>query len=80
MRLNPIGANRTEMHLDSGAVVFFSYKTPVAALLADGGGYVRTATRYSVTTSKHVNQWLDGVTAREVPQAEIDALTGEGAR
>lgn len=73
MKLNPLGANRTELHLDSGAVIFFSYKTPVAAQLADGG-FVRTDCRWSVTTSKHIGQWLEGRDARTVPQAELDAM------
>ena len=73
MKIKSLGANRTELTLPSGTVVFFSYQTPVAAQLADGG-FVRTDRRYSVTTSKHINQWLQGSSAREIPQAEIDAL------
>jgi len=45
----------------------------VAAQLAQGG-FVRTETKYSRTTSKHINQWLDGAKAETVPQATIDAL------
>lgn len=73
MKLNPLGANKTEVRFDDGCVVFFSYKTPVAALIP-GKGYIRTKTRYSVTTSKHINQWLDGVKASEVEQSELDRL------
>ena len=57
----------------ANATVFFSYNTPVAANLKDGG-FVRTSTKYSVTTSKHITQWLEGVDARLVDQSEIDAL------
>ena len=74
MKLKNLGANKTELHTDSGAVVFFSYSTPVAAQLAQGG-FVRTSTRHSVTTSKHITQWLEGAAAREVPQSELDALS-----
>lgn len=75
MKLKPLGANRTELTLPTGAVVFFSYSTPVAAQLAQGG-FVRTDKHYSVTTSRHINQWLEGANARTVPQAEIDAIAG----
>lgn len=74
MKLRTLGANRTEIECN-GHTVLFSYNTPVAANLADGG-LVRTSQRYSVTTSKHINQWLDGASSREVPQADINALLG----
>jgi len=72
--LKALGANKTQVEVN-GHTVFFSYNTPVAANLATGG-FVRTATKYSVTTSKHINQWLDGANARTVPQEEINALLG----
>jgi len=72
MKLKQIGSNMTE--LDMGfAQVFFSYETPVAARLTDGS-LVRTAERYSVTTTKHINKWLDGCEALTVPQERIDCL------
>jgi len=70
--LKTLGANKTQVEIN-GHIVFFSYNTPVAANLKDGG-FVRTSTKYSVTTSKHITQWLDGAKAKEVPQADIDAL------
>lgn len=74
MKINSLGANKTEVFLPSGAVVFFSYRTPVAAQLAEGG-FVRTSTRYSITTSKHITQWLKGAKAVEVSQETINNLT-----
>lgn len=73
MKLKPLAANMTELHTASGAVILFSYQTPVAAQLA-AGGFVRTAKRWSVTTSRHINKWLDGAKAREVPQEELDGM------
>lgn len=73
MKLNPLGANKTEVTLPSGAVVFFSYKTPVAAQLADGG-FIKTSRKWSVTTSKHITQWLQGARAVEVDQSQLDSL------
>ena len=75
MNLKPIGSNQNEVTLNDGTVVFFSYRTPVAACLGNGGGFIRTAKTWSITTSRHVTKWLDGAKAREVPQAELDALT-----
>jgi len=78
MRIKPIASNMTELHLASGIVVLFSYETPVAALIP-GVGYIRTAQRWSQTTSRHITKWLDGISAREVPQAELSELTERAA-
>jgi len=69
--------NTNAIEVDRGAcVVLFSYQTAVAVLVK-GEGWYRTDQRYSVTTSRHINKWLDGVEAKTVPQAEIDRLAGE---
>ena len=73
MKLKPIKANMSELWLDNGAVILFSYSTPVAAQRAEGG-FIRTSTRYSQTTSKHITQWLDGRKAETVHQSELDAM------
>ena len=75
MQLRPIAANQTELTLSNGTQVFFSYKTPDAAYLADQAKYVRTATKWSVTTSRHINKWLEGVNADTVDQEMLDSLT-----
>jgi len=72
MKLKLIGSNMTELDLGF-AQVFFSYETPVAARLTDGS-LVRTAERYSVTTTKHINKWLNGCEALTVPQDRINCL------
>lgn len=73
MKLNTLGSNQTEIQTASGNRVLYSYSTPVAAYVV-GRGYIRTATHYSATTSKHINKWLDGAKAETVKQSEIDAL------
>ena len=73
MQLKRIAANQTEVSLNNGTKVFFSYDTPVAAQLPDYE-YVRTSTKWSVTTSKHINKWLNGVNAAEVSQDILDNL------
>ena len=75
MKLTPIAANRTQLNLNDGTEVFFSYKTPVAAMLPNFE-YIRTATKWSSTTTRHINQWLEGVNATEVDQSILDNLVG----
>lgn len=72
MKINVIGANQTLVHLPVGTILF-SYETPVAAYVS-GRGYVRTAEKFSKTTSKHINQWLGGAIAEVVPQIMIEDL------
>ena len=75
MKLTPIAANQNEVELTNGTQIFFSYKTPVAAYLPEKG-YVRTDKFWSVTTSRHINKYLQGVTNVEtIPQAVLDNLT-----
>lgn len=73
MKLKQIGSNQTELQFSCGSRVLVSYETPVAAYLPEIG-YVRTDTKFSSTTSRHINKWLEGVNAREVPQHEIEQL------
>lgn len=71
LRVKNLGANKTEIQTDNGEV-FFSYAEPVAAHWK--GQWIRTSKRWSVTTSRHVTQWLDGIAAVEVPQETLDGL------
>ena len=75
MKLTPIAANQNEVSFNNGTQIFFSYKTPVAAYLPEKG-YVRTSKFWSVTTSRHINKWLQGVTnVDEIDQSVLDNLT-----
>lgn len=60
MKLNPIGLNMTEVEVNENVTIFFSYKTPVAAFVS-GEGYLKTEKKWSVTTSRHINKWLDKI-------------------
>jgi len=76
MRLKQVTTTSTEVELADGTCVLFSYQTPVAALVP-GKGWIRTATKWSVTTSKHINRWLAencGGEVATVPQWELDQL------
>ena len=72
MQLRQIASNMTQHDLIDGTSVLFSYKTPVACLTDNG--YYRTSQKWSVTTSRHINKWLDGVLAKEQPQSFFDGL------
>ena len=77
MKLTPIAANQTEVSYNDGTQVFFSYRTPVAAYLPEKG-YVRTATYWSKTTSRHINKWLQNVNnVSEIDQGVLDNLTAK---
>ena len=74
MQLKTIAANQTQLNLSNGTEIFFSYETPVAAKLPDYE-YIRTATKWSVTTSRHINKWLGSVTnVTEIEQSVLDNL------
>ena len=76
MKLTPIAANQTELSLNNGTQVFFSYKTPVAAY-CPVQGYIKTAKKWSTTTSRHINKWLKGITeVTEVSQESLYELVG----
>lgn len=49
-------SNTATIRLTDGREVFLSYGVPVAAFIP-GQGYVKTARKYSVTTSRHVNSY-----------------------
>ena len=72
MQLVPLASNMTEVETDLGRVLF-SYRTPVAAYIY-GVGYGKTDKWWSVTTSRHINKWIDNCTVREVSQTYLDNL------
>lgn len=73
MKLNPVGSNQTEVETER-YLVLFSYKTPVAARDRLTGSLYRTSHKWSNTTSKHINKWLDGAEAEEKDQSFFDGL------
>lgn len=75
MKLKRIKKQNAIVLSNNGVEVLFSYETPVAAFIP-GQGYIRTETFWSVTTSRHINQWT-GPDATRVPQAELERLARE---
>lgn len=71
MKIKNLGNNKTEVYTKNG-VIFFSYATPVCANI--DGAFYRTDKYYSVTTSKHINNWLDGRQAEKKSPEFFESL------
>ena len=56
MKLRKIRSNMTELTLNSGVCILFSYETPVAGW--DSVGPFRTEYGYSLATTRHINQYF----------------------
>ena len=50
MIVQQVGSNQTEVQLADGTCILFSYSQPVAALVP-GKGWIRTAHKWSATTT-----------------------------
>lgn len=78
MNLKPIASNVTQLTfgdpMNPDIVVLFSYQTPVAAYISDTETYYRTSTKWSRTTTRHINSWLDGIEAKEEKQEFFNNL------
>jgi len=63
------------------ATVLYSYETPVAVHM-EGIGYFKTSKKWSTTTSKHINKWLESHGASGatlISQDEIEKLARKGS-
>ena len=70
MKLKQLGSNQTELVLNDGTQVLFSYETPVACW--KNGQFYSTAKKWSQTTSRHINKWANLPVSK--PQAFFDVL------
>ena len=59
------------MTVPNGAQILFSYETPVAVISADG---INTVTEqfHSVTTSRHINRFMQNLEYKKVSQDSLD--------
>lgn len=75
MTLKPVGSNQTEVSFKNGVVILFSYQTPVAAFVPGKGGLADNH-KYSVTTSRHINEAFKrwGCSRTNVTHEEIAKL------
>lgn len=74
MNIIRIASNVTVLRLANDSEVLFSYKTPVACWSASELAFYRTAKSWSKTTTKHINQWLEGRKATLKDQSFFDNL------
>lgn len=73
MNLIPLGNNMTEIVLGYRSILF-SYKTPVA-LHIEGVGCIVTEKKWSNTTTRHINKFLNGTKPyKTAPQEYFDNL------
>jgi hypothetical protein len=75
LQVKPLASNMTLLETPQ-SLVLFSYQTPVASYDKHTYDYSRTAKKWSKTTTRHINKWLDGVQAIEQPQEYFDNLLG----
>lgn len=75
MKLKPIGSNQTEA-TEGDKTILYSYSQPVACLI-HGDKYYRTTKKWSSTTSRHINKWLENCSpVQELDQEELEAKLG----
>lgn len=67
-----MSVNTAIVNLSDGRQVCLSYGVPVAVFVP-GLGYLKTDRKYSVTSSRHANQFT-GTSGREIPAAEFARL------
>jgi hypothetical protein len=75
LQLKPLASNMTLLETPAH-IVLFSYATPVASFDKATYSFNRTSKKWSMTTSRHINKWLDGAKAIEQPQTYFDDLLG----
>ena len=71
IKIKQVASNMIVIYRD-GSEILFSYQTPVAVYDRNRGEYLRTEAKFSQTTSRHINKWLEGVKAIPVPQHTIE--------
>jgi hypothetical protein len=62
MNIKNIGANVILLKTNHGNEILYSYEIPVAGFTTNGRNrYFKTSEKYSRTTTKHINKYLEGV-------------------
>jgi hypothetical protein len=75
LSVKPLASNMTLLETPAH-IVLFSYATPVASFDKATYSFNRTSKKWSMTTSRHINKWLDGAKAIDQPQEYFDDLLG----
>ena len=71
IKLKPIKHNQNVITVPNGSQILFSYETPVAVISADGSNQV-TEQYHSVTTSRHINRFMQDLEYKKVSQSSLD--------
>ena len=73
MKLKRLGANQLLLLTNHGDEVLYSFETPVAGYLKNGG-YFKTSKNYGVAAARHINSYLKHVIkVIELTPEEIEA-------
>lgn len=75
LSVKPVASNMTLLETPAH-IVLFSYATPVASFDKSKYQFYKTSKKWSKTTTRHINKWIDGVQAVEQPQTYFDNLLG----
>lgn len=68
-----VSGHASVISLSDGREVCLSYGTPIAVFVP-GRGVLQTDRKYSVTTSRHANAFMQGSTHTVIPHAEFRTL------
>ena len=71
IKLKPIKHNQNVVTVPNGAQILFSYETPVAIISTDGFNTV-TEQFHSVTSSRHINRFMQDLEYEKVSQDSLD--------
>lgn len=72
MKVKKLSNTSTEINLSDGTSILVSYETPVAMYSPQESCFYKTDAFWSVTTSKHINTWLNGADASKIDQVKLD--------
>ena len=79
MSITRVRTTNATIHVFKDVTVLYSYATPVAA--KDRHGTYRTSSWYSVTTTRHINEWLKREPmVKEMPQSFFDNLVDKAVK
>ena len=71
IKLKPIKHNQNVITVPNGSQILFSYETPVAIISANGYNFI-TEQFHSVTTSRHINRFMQSLEYKKVSQDSIN--------
>lgn len=74
LKLRQVGSNQNVLILNDGTEILFSYETPV--VVRTDSEILVTEQKFSSTTSKHINSFVNGFHSRKVPQSQIENFLG----